>query len=222
MDSRSFATDTLEALKAGNFVFEANEMRKEPVIKIVASIQADHQGVRELLRQSLDCCAVLPSGKLEVLEKDRLADLHKRADDLRKRAAHNEEVLNRFDVLYQEALATNSMLAPTLFALQGWQKALKERIARSKAIIRTTAAVWLQSPEGVNYTPETIKNHLRVEPEVAKNQPIIEASEKELPVALACLERAQAILGEAILPGKVDINLPKDEFNQAINRATAL
>jgi hypothetical protein len=32
--------------------------------------------------------------------------------------------------------------------------------------------------------------------------PIIEAGEKELPVALACLERAQAILGEAILPGR--------------------
>jgi hypothetical protein len=52
--------------------------------------------------------------------------------------------------------------------------------------------------------------------------PIIEAGEKELPVALACLERAQAILGEAILPGKEDSILSKNEFNQVINRAMAL
>ena len=68
-------------------------MKRDHVIKTVARIEADQRAVRELLRQSLDCCAVVPSGKLEVLEKDRLADLHKRADELRKQAARRRGAL---------------------------------------------------------------------------------------------------------------------------------
>jgi hypothetical protein len=48
------------------------------------------------------------------------------------------------------------------------------------------------------------------------------ASEKELPFAEAHLAKAQAILGEAILPEKVDVILAPNEFNQAIGRAAAL
>jgi hypothetical protein len=222
MDSRSFSTDVLEALNAGEFVFEANEMKKEPVIKIWASIEADKKAVRELLRQSLDCCSIMESGKIEVLEKTRLKLLHEEAAKIRVRASHNEAVLDRFDAAHVEALAMNPILDPTLFALRSWQKTLKERVARSKGIIRTTTAIWLASPEGVNYTIENLKNHLRVAPVIATNMPIIEVGEKELLIATAHLEKAQAILGEAILPGKEDSILPKNEFDQAINRATAL
>ncbi|HOI20253.1 MAG TPA: hypothetical protein PK792_04730 [Methanothrix soehngenii] len=93
---------------------------------------------------------------------------------------------------------------------------------RGRNIIRTASAAWLMSTEGVNHTAETIKDHPRVAREVKKYEPIIAAAEKELPIATARLEKAQAILGEATLPGEVDIILPKSEFNQAINRATAL
>jgi hypothetical protein len=51
--------------------------------------------------------------------------------------------------------------------------------------------------------------------------PIIAAAEKELPLAKAHFAKAQAILGEASLPEKVDIPAP-DAFNQAISRAAAL
>ena len=51
---------------------------------------------------------------------------------------------------------------------------------------------------------------------------IIAAAEKELPLAEAHLVKAQAILGEAIQPEKVDVILPQNEFNQAIGRAMAL
>jgi hypothetical protein len=50
----------------------------------------------------------------------------------------------------------------------------------------------------------------------------IAAAEKELPIAEAHLAKARAILGEAILPEKVDAILAANEFSQAIGRATAL
>lgn len=46
---------------------------------------------------------------------------------------------------------------------------------------------------------------------------IIAAAEKELPLAEAHLEMAQAIL-----PDKMDVIPARNEFNQAISRATAL
>jgi hypothetical protein len=46
------------------------------------------------------------------------------------------------------------------------------------------------------------------------------AAEKELTLAEVRLAKAQAILGEAILPEKVDAVLAPNEFNQAISRAT--
>jgi hypothetical protein len=222
MDSRMFAEETIAAMQAGEFVSDSNEMKREPVLRVWASIEADKKAVRELLRQSLDCCAVLPSGKLEVLEKDRLADLHKQADELRKRAAHNEAVLDRFDAAHIEALATNPTLEPSLFALQQWKKSILSQIEQGKNVIRVTSATWLMSTEGANHTAETIKNHPRVAREVQKYEPIIAAAEEMLPIATAHLEKAQTILGEAILPGKVNILPAKNEFNQAINRATAL
>jgi len=93
MDCRTFPGEIIAALRAGEFAFEDREMKRDHVIKTVARIEADQRAVRELLRQSLDCCAVVPSGKLEVLEKDRLADLHKQADELRKRAARRRGAL---------------------------------------------------------------------------------------------------------------------------------
>jgi hypothetical protein len=222
MDSRTFAEQTIAAMQAGDFVADANEMKREPVLKIWATITADRQAVRELLRQSLDCCAVLPSGKLEVLEKERLADLHKQADELRKRAAHNDEVLDRFDAAHMEALADNPGLEPSIYALRTWKKAVTERITGGKNCIRTSSATWLASTEGSIYTAETIKNHPRVAREIAKYQPIIDAGEKELPLAEAHLRKAEAILSEAILPEKVDVIPAPNAFNQAIGRATAL
>jgi len=54
------------------------------------------------------------------------------------------------------------------------------------------------------------------------SQGTIADAEKELPLAEAHLAKAQAILGEAILPEKVDVIPAPSEFNQAISRATAL
>jgi len=222
MDCRTFPGEIIAALRAGEFAFEDREMKRDPVIKTVARIEADQRAVRELLRQSLDCCAVVPSGKLVVLEKDRLADLHKQADELRKRAAHNDEVLDSFDAAYQAALKDNPGIEPSIFSFRVWRDTLLSRIKRSKGIIRTTSGTWLASAEGGAYTAETIKNHPRVVREVARHEPIISAAEKELPLAEAHLAKAQAILGEAIMPEKVDVILAANEFNQAISRATAL
>jgi len=222
MDSRTFVAGVLADLRAGNFVADANEMKREPVVLILASIEADRRAVRELLGESLNCCAVSPSGKLEVLEKDRLIDLHKRADELRKRAAHNETILDRFEAAHLEALADKPGLEPSLYALQAWKKAVAGRITQGKNCIRTSSATWLASTEGSLYSAETIKEHPRVAKEIAKYQPIIDAGEKELPIAEAHLHKAEAILSEAILPEKVDIFSAPNVFNQAINRATAL
>jgi len=52
-------------------------------------------------------------------------------------------------------------------------------------------------------------------------QGIIAVAKNELPLAEAYLAKAQAILGEAILPEKVDVILAPNEFNQAISRAVA-
>jgi len=52
--------------------------------------------------------------------------------------------------------------------------------------------------------------------------PIIAAAERELPIAEAHLAKAQAILGEAVLPGKVDVISAPTEFNLAICRSMAL
>ncbi len=154
--------------------------------------------------------------------KDRLTSLHKQADELRKKAAHNEEVLDKFDAAYNEALASNPELEPSLFSLQVWKKSLLGQIEQGRNIIRTTSGTWLASTEGSICTPETIKNHPRVAREVAKYQPIIDAAEKELPIAEMHHEKVQAILKEAT-SGKVWISFqPPNEFKQAISRATAL
>jgi len=54
------------------------------------------------------------------------------------------------------------------------------------------------------------------------SQGTIADAEKELPLAEAHLAKAQAILGETILPEKVDVILAPNEFTQALSRATAL
>lgn len=219
MDCRTFAAEVITSLREGLFVPNEAEARRDPVTRIMASIEADHQAVRDLLRQSLDCCAVLPTGRLEVLEKDRLASLHKQADMLRKRAAHNDEVLDRFDEAYQAALKDNPDLEPSLFSFRVWKDALVERITHGKNCIRTTAGVWLTSTEGSAYATETIKNHPRVAREVERYEPIIRAAEKEMPVAEAHYEKVRAILKEAILPEKVNVLPAPSEYNQAIVRA---
>lgn len=58
--------------------------------------------------------------------------------------------------------------------------------------------------------------------EIDKFGQIIAEAEKELSIAEARLEMAQAIFGEAILLEKVDVISAPNEFNQAIGRATAL
>lgn len=123
---------------------------------------------------------------------------------------------------YQAALKDNPGLEPSIFSFRVWRDTLLSRIKRSKGIIRTTSGTWLASAESGSYTAETIKNHPRVADEIRKNGPIITAAEKELSLAEAHLTKAQAILGEAILPEKVDVILAPNEFNQAISMATAL
>jgi hypothetical protein len=93
-------------------------MKRDPVIVIIASNRADRMAVSDLLGQSLECCAVSPKGALIVLDQERLTQLHKQADDLRKRIAHNEGVLTAFDALYIKALADNPELEPVLFSLE--------------------------------------------------------------------------------------------------------
>lgn len=110
----------------------------------------------------------------------------------------------------------------SLISFRVWRDALLSRIKRSRGIIRTTSGTWLASAEGGAYTAGTIKNHPRVAREIAIHEPIIAAAEKELPLAEAHLAKAQAILGEAILPEKVDVVAAPNKFNQAICRATAL
>lgn len=222
MDCRTFAAEVIISLREGLFVPNEAEARRDPVTRIMASIESDHLAIRDLLRQSLDCCAVLPTGRLEVLERDRLADLHKQADMLRKRAAHNDEVLDRFDAAYQAALKENPDLEPSLFSFRAWRDALKERITHGKNCIRTTAGAWLASTEGSTYTAETIKNHPRVAREIEKYEPIIAAAEKEILIAEAHYEKARAILSEAILPEKVNILPAQSAYNQSMSRATSL
>jgi len=70
--------------------------------------------------------------------------------------------------------------------------------------------------EGGAYTAETIQNHPRVASEIARHEQIIATAEKELPVAEAHFAKAQAILGEAMLPEKVDVIPEPNTFNQAM------
>jgi len=70
--------------------------------------------------------------------------------------------------------------------------------------------------EGGAYTAETIKNHPRVAREIAIHEPIISAAETEMPLAEAQFAKAQAVLGEAMLPEKVDVIPEPNTFNQAM------
>lgn len=221
LSSTTYGSAILDSLLGGEFVHEGAVMKRDPIIAIIASNRTDRLAVSELLKQSLECCAVTPAGKLTVLDQERLTQIHSQADDLRKRIAHNQGVLMEFDALYIQALADNPELEPVLFSLEQWVQHLKHTIERGENAIRVSAGTWLRSLEGSKYTPANIHEHPRVKAEIDKYQPLIDAAKKKLPVAEGHLEKAKAILGGAILPVGFKVGTPQDEFRQAISRTPA-
>ena len=227
--TREFANSILYQMAVGDYIADGGAMKREPVVLLLASIRQDRKAVRDLLRQSLDCCTILPSGKLQVLEQEVLDGLHAKAAEFRARAEANELILDRVDSAHTRAVVGgNPGLEPTVYAASLWVKGLKDSIARSSACIRTCAAVWLQRPEGLRYSPSgdgelpNITCHPVVAQEVAKYQPIIEASERELPVAQAYLKELTDIIEGAQLPPKVELvpsTAKRSEYNQCIQRA---
>ena len=227
--TREFASSILDQMAVGDFIADGGAMKREPIVQLVASIRQDRQAVRDLLRQSLDCCAILPSDKLQVLEQEVLEGLHAKAAEFRARAEKNEAILDRLDSAHtRAAVGGKPGLEPTVYAASLWVKGLRDSIERASACIRVSAATWLQRPEGLRYSPSgdgelpNITSHPKVAQEVAKYQPIIEAAEKELPVAQAYLKELTDILKDAQLPPKVELvpsTAKRNEYNQCIQRA---
>jgi hypothetical protein len=73
---------------------------------IKADIDSCQHRIRTLQHSTIECIAFKPSGKIEVVDKERLEALNTEIDGLTSLAGHNSEVLERL----RAALKTHSSI----------------------------------------------------------------------------------------------------------------
>ena len=173
---------------------------------IETDIQKCKAAIRKLKAESVNYVSFLPSGKLEVLDKEALAAINAEAARLAALVEHNGDVLRRL-----------------VAALEGFDsiKAVRERagkvretISKSHTIYRLDLAAHLKShtelgrPVDLDSDPVALKLKATRDEALSTNGPELERLEK-------ISEKARAIVAEAKLSGLPDA-LEGDQYRQAI------
>ncbi len=155
---------------------------------IQADIQAVHGQIKRLQVSTIECVSFKPTGKVEIVDKERLESLNSEIDRLTTLAGHNEAVFARLnDCLC--AVSTKSVAE-----LEKAQNAASEKIASLKIGINRICGDYLRiSP---TYTLETIKDHPKVRPEVESREAWIAELEKKLESLGPALDEARTIAAE--------------------------
>lgn len=186
---------------------------KTDIDTIQADIQAVQHRVRALQNETIHTITIKPTGKVEVVDKERLESINSEVARLEELAGHNSEVAGRLHVVLEK------VNLPSVAALIHAKNKSENDITDNKIGINHIIGTWLKvSP---NYTVENIRDHPRVKPEVESREKWIRQEEANLKIFVPALEEAQSILKD-FLPSGLPGEGQKNEFNQAINRATAL
>lgn len=159
---------------------------KIDIENIQADIQVVQHRIRALQNETVHCITIKPTGKIEVVDKEKLESLNSEVARLEELAGHNSGVVQRLQAVLQK------FNSPNVAALMYAKKQAEKRVVDSKIGINHIAGVWLK--ESPNYTIENIRSHPRVKPEIEIREKSILESEANLKLFVPALDEAQAVL----------------------------
>jgi hypothetical protein len=161
-------------------------MKDIDINTIKADIESCQHRVRALQNETIHTITVKPTGKIEVVDKERLESLNSEIARLEELAGHNREVAGRLQAVLGKVNLS------TVAALMNAKSQSENQIVDSKTAISRVCGVWLK----VNpvYTLENIRDHPRVKPEVESREKWILQEEAKLKLFIPALEEAQNIV----------------------------
>ncbi|MDQ1262480.1 MAG: hypothetical protein QG575_1661 [Euryarchaeota archaeon] len=194
------------------------------IADIAADIEASKTKVRELQAETIHTITIKPSGKVEVVDKEKLESLNSEVDRLNDLVEHNSSVhetlfklLTEADCLKNLRGRKNSLLEPTV-QLAGEQKGrLEKAIADTENRFRIDIGNLIESTHGID--PVNPFDHPKAKALKETADIRLASLHSELSTVAALLARAEAILQD-FQPSGVTITKP-DEFRHAITRESA-
>jgi hypothetical protein len=154
---------------------------------IKADIEICQHRIRALQSETIHCIAIKSSGKVEVVDKEKLESLNSEVARLEELAGHNNEVAERL----RETLAKAS--TESIGALFKAVDTSEQRIARYRETINQSIGTWLKV-DSYRYDLSNIRTHPRVKGELEKYEPLIPIEEANRKHLSEVLEEAQVVL----------------------------
>jgi|GEM_PF-2357983 len=160
---------------------------KTDIDTIQADIETCQHRIRALQNETIHTITIKPTGKIEVVDKEKLESLNGEIDRLSGLADHNTEVARRLHECLQKAEKES------ISDLAKDKNSSERRIARYRELINQTIGTWLRV-DSFTYDLSNIRTHPRVKGELEKYEPLIPIEEQNIKHLSEVLEEAQAII----------------------------
>ena len=184
---------------------------KTDIDTIKADIENVHHQIRTLQNETVHCIVILPTGKIQIVDKERLESLNSEVERLQALAGHNSEVAERLNAIMQKTEKVS------IADLSNAKSQSENKIADYKIAINRIVGNGLKTSP--RYSIDTIKDHPRVKDELPKYEAWGEQERKKLELFTPALEEAQATLQDYTPSGLP----PRKVLNPLqLQRATAL
>jgi len=190
------------------------------IADIAKDIAACQSKARELQSETIHCIAILPSGKISVVDKERLESLNGEADRLKGLIAHNTDVHDELAQLLNEADLPNlrdrknRQLAPTVEIVRERKRQVEGSITKTENLFRMDLGDLIKNTHDID--PSTPFAHWKAKSLKEETDAQLAGLRAELAIVDDLLTRASQILKD-YRPSGVTASKP-DEFRSAITR----
>lgn len=183
-------------------------MNPTDIKDIETDIQKCKAAIRKLKAESVNYVSFLPSGKLEVLDKEALEAINGEAARLAALVEHNGEVLDRLRVVLGDF--------GTVADLEGRRSYTETHIAKAHTLYSIDLGTYIKDfrslgrPVDLETDPKALKLKAARDEKLSSLEPELKALSERL-------DEARAIIAEAKLSGLPDA-LEGDPYRQAVTR----
>ena len=174
---------------------------KTDIDTIEADITSCQRRVRALQAETIHTITIKPTGKVEVVDKERLESLNSEITRLEERTDHNSDVAGRLRATLAKAgkEAISDLIKD--------KNSSEQRMARYRELINQAVGTWLKV-DSYMYDLSNIRTHPRVKGELEKYEPLIPIEEQNIKHLSEVLEEAQDIIAEFKPTGLPEIDQP--------------
>jgi len=156
------------------------------VIDIQNDIEACKIKVRELQAETIHTITIKPSGKVEVVDKERLESLNGEIDHLKDLGFHNSEVLAKLTETLQDY--------PTVDSLRKKKHGLENQISKTELLYKTDLGLLIQREYDID--PEKPFENAKAKALKDKRDEAFAITKPMLATATERLAKVEAVLQE--------------------------